>query len=120
MYINDPDIYVENYISSLINLGTSFYKYNKIEETLEYCKEAYEITKPLYESNQNKWSDLFTKSLSSFGTSLESIGKIEAIKLQKKALEIRKSLYENDSNIWSNVYIKSLISISLSLKILEI
>ncbi len=112
-YKQNSNKWIESYMTSLNNLGLSYYKIDRSNEAIELIKQTLTISKELYKKNPKKWSNFYTTSLNNLATSYDKIGKTyEAIELYKEALGIRKDLYKQNPKIWVDVYVNSLSNIA--------
>lgn len=103
------------YLKSMMNLALSYKNIWNLNSALTLEEEVENITKNLYEKNSYRWSDIYTRCLTSIGITLSKMCKYKmAYQYELKSIEIREKLYLEAPSRWIDAYTLSLNNIAIS------
>jgi len=102
-------------IEMLNSLWVHFHFHNKMRRAIKIQEEIYDIVKPLYQKEEDRWAEDYTTALINLATSYKYNDRAkEAIALEEESLEIRKELYQNNPDRWAEKYTTALNNLAFS------
>ena len=114
-YRNQKNNWIEEYLSSLLNLAYAYKEINEINKAIKLEKKFLKIIKTLYNKNKNQWRKDYILGLNNFAYSHHLKNKHTiAIKYEKKILTIIKPLFKKNPYFWFDDYVIGLNNIGVS------
>ncbi len=110
-YKKEQKSWKEDYVVSLSNLATLYYKTDEISSAINIAKEILDYTK-LHKEDSISFTKHYLVALNNLAIFYNELSKNDdAIKHAEKALEIIEDNYRRDKEEWTKDYVQSLITL---------